>query len=219
MNSITKLKLQIASLLNPKKEKLYFVCSYGGSGSKMLRGFLRNYGKTYHPHSKQPPAKLTHPEKRKDLGEVNFVQKGKLVISNRAKVIYIFRNPIDALKSRYGIEHCKNVEGDWQELPPSIEEYAVIGKDLFGLEIHFNNWTQENEGQRDYSICCIRYETLWHHLKELFDYLEIPHRDLVQFPARKETKRLIDEKTENLLKLMYQPLIDKMDAFPEFSII
>ena len=38
----------------------FYVCSYGGSGSKMLVKYLENFGKVFHIHSRFPPDKLTH---------------------------------------------------------------------------------------------------------------------------------------------------------------
>ena len=41
-------------------EKCFYVCSYGGSGSKMLCKALNAYGKTKHIHSRKPPNKLEY---------------------------------------------------------------------------------------------------------------------------------------------------------------
>tara|TARA_B110000285_G_C14866589_1_gene487139 strand:- start:488 stop:664 length:177 start_codon:yes stop_codon:yes gene_type:complete len=38
--------------------KNFYICSYGGCGSKMLTAALSNYGNTQHIHSKTPPDKL-----------------------------------------------------------------------------------------------------------------------------------------------------------------
>ena len=40
--------------------KIFYVCSYGGSGSKMLCAALRKYGKVEHIHSRNPPDKLCY---------------------------------------------------------------------------------------------------------------------------------------------------------------
>ena len=40
--------------------KVFYVCSYGGSGSKMLESFLQDYGLVYHMHDPNPPNTLTH---------------------------------------------------------------------------------------------------------------------------------------------------------------
>ncbi len=131
----------------------------------------------------------------------------------------MFRNPVNALKSRYSIQHCQNVEGNWRDLPELLSDYAQQGQDRFGLEAHFDAWTQSPRSSRNYEICCLRYETVWEHLKELLDYLEIDRRHLDKIPQKRETKRPTDETTEAALTQMYQPLIDKIDRFPEFTVI
>ena len=46
--------------MHNKKNRIFYVCSYGGSGSKILCNYLNNFGKSYHIHSKSPPQQLTH---------------------------------------------------------------------------------------------------------------------------------------------------------------
>mgnify|MGYP000161795379 CR=1 FL=1 len=46
-------------------KKIFYVCSYGGSGSKMLCKALGKYGKVKHIHSRNPPDKLTYVGKEK----------------------------------------------------------------------------------------------------------------------------------------------------------
>ena len=41
-------------------KKHFYVCSYGGSGSKMLCSALNKYGKTTHIHSRMPPNNLEY---------------------------------------------------------------------------------------------------------------------------------------------------------------
>lgn len=41
-----------------KKDRVFYICSYGGSGSKILQRYLDTFGKTFHIHSRFPPNKL-----------------------------------------------------------------------------------------------------------------------------------------------------------------
>jgi len=41
-------------------KKIFYVCSYGGSGSKMLCSALKKYGETIHIHSRKPPNNLEY---------------------------------------------------------------------------------------------------------------------------------------------------------------
>ena len=45
--------------------KIFYVCSYGGSGSKMLCNALSKHGKTKHIHSRKPPNNLEYIGKEK----------------------------------------------------------------------------------------------------------------------------------------------------------
>ena len=46
--------------ININKNKIFYICSYGGSGSTMLANYLSNFGKVFHIHSRYPPKKLTY---------------------------------------------------------------------------------------------------------------------------------------------------------------
>ena len=41
-------------------EKVFYICTYGGSGSRMLESWFKQYGITYHVHDPYPPEILTH---------------------------------------------------------------------------------------------------------------------------------------------------------------
>ena len=41
-------------------KKIFYVCSFGGSGSKMLCSALKVYGKVKHIHSRNPPNNLEY---------------------------------------------------------------------------------------------------------------------------------------------------------------
>ena len=63
------------------EKKIFYICSYGGSGSSLLFKSLEKYGNAYHIHSRYPPDKLEYVGKlrnRSHLGKSNwfiFIEK------------------------------------------------------------------------------------------------------------------------------------------------
>lgn len=68
----------------------------------------------------------------------------------------------------------------------------------------------------------IKYETLWKHLPEIFEYLEIPTSEIPKFPAQKsrgsDWENLTDEE-KNLLFQMYGEFHQDVMNFQEIEII
>ena len=77
-------------------KKCFYVCSYGGSGSKMLCEALSSYGETRHIHSRNPPNNLEYITGEWFNGEVIPEEKLK-----NYYVIYIYRNPSFSIPSRF----------------------------------------------------------------------------------------------------------------------
>ena len=78
------------------KDRIFYVCSYGGCGSYMLCNYLSYFGKVYHIHSRNTPKNLEY------IGEENSnkyiysewfnhveIEKNKLY---KYQVIYIYKN-------------------------------------------------------------------------------------------------------------------------------
>ena len=163
----------------------------------MLRDFLQRFGNTWHVHTPRPPKKLTIPVW--GAHEFTFTGSTVEVNPNNSDIIYIYRNPVKAIISRYGLSHVANCEGDVQNAPPTLEEYARLGKDYMGLNEHFKNWTSIDRSDRNYSIILVKYEGLWHNLETLFEQLQLPKSLINLFPKRRETRRPESEKFSNQL--------------------
>ena len=78
------------------KTKIFYVCSYGGSGSKMLCTALQKYGQVEHIHSRNPPDKLCYIGKQNGgntyeewFNDVN-IPEAEL---KKYVVLFIYRNP------------------------------------------------------------------------------------------------------------------------------
>lgn len=84
--------------------KIFYVCSYGGCGSKMLCNALRKFGKVEHVHSRKPPDKLQYIGKNGG-GNVYCEWFNGIIIPddelNKYFVIYIYKNPVKSIMSRF----------------------------------------------------------------------------------------------------------------------
>jgi hypothetical protein len=211
-------------------EKSFYVCSFGGSGSKMLQTYLANFGNTFHVHSRKPPNKLTRvgtsdfPEWFNNI-EITEVCKRQSWFKqlNNINVIYIYRNPVDAIYSRFyikrnedcysiSIDHLTNIGAEHWNVP------AVVGnmRDLWKLGEFFNNYTTPNT-QRNYKIYCVNYDKFWDNISLFNSTLNLPDvKEL--YPIRKETKSACSMYIKELNEI-YKPLIDKMEALPPISVV
>ena len=158
----------------------YIVCSYGGSGSWMLVNYLKNYGNSYHIHQRNPPKELTYPDAKREKFSNDKISINEL---KNYKVIFIYKNPIKAIYSRFDSEfHLRNIES--KELNPNA--IFNVKRDLFGITEYYNNYTKPNG--RNYDIYCVKYEDFFNKIEEFNKVLELKKvRDCL--PIKKETSR------------------------------
>jgi len=188
--------------------KIFFVCSYGGCGSTMLCSALSVYGKVQHIHSRTPPEKLEY------VGQTrggncykewfNGIKIPEEKIGNYY-VIYIYKNPVDAILSRFTItEHLKNIQIDCNI---KLDDVINHSTDLYKIKEFYDNYTQYNE-KRNYNIYCVRYEDIFEKQNKLSQLLGIGSLNLI----KKETDRTnIKNKYFDELNKIYKDLIDTMN--------
>jgi len=189
------------------KDKHFYVCSYGGCGSKMLYNYLNNFGKTYHVHSRYLPEKLTH------IKNEHFTNT--LVENNIENyyVIYIYRNPVDAILSRFSNpNHLRHIQ-----CKGSIKLDDVINtkQDLYNLDEFFTNYTSINS-KRNYKIYCIKYEEFFENIKTFNIELGIDNNPKF-YPVKKEREKECPNYIA--LKNIYSDLINKMNNMSYITII
>jgi hypothetical protein len=204
------------------------VSSFGGVASKnFLSGVSQGRNldevRVCHTHMRTPPKE----------------------IPDGTRVVYIFGDPLNAVisffnrrfylhsghgyiaqptrtsRTDWAYEHCKKIQGDFSRFSSEwdLEDYLSQGEDLFGLEEHFDNWIT---AQVDYHIMLIRHETLWDHLTEIFDFLNLPHSEIEKFPpCKKRSSNWQDEPKHIQKKLfeVYGKLYNKIIEHPDIKII
>jgi hypothetical protein len=184
-------------------EKVFYICSYGGCGSKMLTSALRRYGTVYHVHSRSPPGKLqyiTHEQ-------FNGVEVPPELLKNYY-VIYIYKNPVKAILSRftgkpgyYNKRHLRHVGCN-----PHITVDAVISqsKDLYQLQQFYDNYTKP--APRNYDVYCIKYESLFERQNDISAVFDIGPLKLV----KRESDHSDLESKHMELYAIYDDLIQQM---------
>lgn len=188
--------------------KTFFICSYGGCGSMMLCQALSIHGKVQHIHSRTPPEKLEYNGQTEggDCYKVwfNGIKIPEEKIGNYY-VIYIYKNPIDAILSRFQITgHLKNIQIDSNI---KLDDVIKHSTDLYKIKEFYNNYTQYNE-KRNYKIYCVRYEDIFEKQNELSQILGIGSLNLI----KRETNRTdIKNKYFDELSKIYKDLIDTMN--------
>lgn len=187
----------------------YFVCSYGGSGSKMLSAYLANFGNVFHMHSRSPPENLTKAGtsfiEMKNLYKEWFTDS--LIHKDELKnytVIYIYKNPVNAIFSRFdNPDHLRHIE---TKTTTTIENVINTQKDLYGIEEFFDNYTVK---KTNYDIVCIKYEDFFDNIEEINKVLNIENNPKL-YPKRRESKYEKKEKYRSKLEKVYEKLITRM---------
>ncbi len=94
--------------------KVFYICSYGGSGSHMLESWLKNYGLVYHMHDPNPPDVLTHPKRNPVMTQTPDLNSwgGKELNLDKYKpyVIYTYARPECSVWSRCAPTHWLNLQ-------------------------------------------------------------------------------------------------------------
>lgn len=199
-----------------KNDRIFYVCSYGGSGSYMLMRSLQRYGKVHHIHSRIPPKKLQYIGNEKGGNTYHEWFNGIEIPEdkiNNYSIIFIYRNPINVIYSRNNLfsdkRHLKHIQCDENiKLSEVIEEK----KDLYKLEEFFDNYTTNNIN-KNYKIICVKYDDIFCKQHDLSNMLNIGTLNLVNTGKEK----IYPNKEE--LQEIYSSLINKIESFDSIQII
>jgi hypothetical protein len=174
---------------------IYYVCSFGGCGSTILSKLLKPYGQVKHIHSRKPPFQLEYVG-----GHIYREWFNGINVSNpeEYKVIYIYRNPVDAILSRFhNPNHLKHIQCQQVTIDKVIKEK----QDLFGINEFYNNYMNGNTA---YPIICVKYEELFEKQALLSEILQIGPLNFKKIENFKNVDKTI-------LNEIYEPLINKMN--------
>lgn len=221
--NLEKPKLIIPNINYFENNMNYYICSSGGCGSTLLSKYLKNFGNVYHIHDRYPPEKLCY------VGGVNTDEGvyeewfNKVEIPEDKlkcyKVIFIYRNPVDVIFSRFVQQHGPNI--------PHLQHIKCINngliglgdiistkKDLYGLENFYDNYTTQKK--RNYPIYCVKYEQFFNNIELFNKVLGIPDVKSL-YPIKSERLKKITHFRE--LNKIYYNLIVKMRKMSFITII
>lgn len=186
------------------------VGSYGGVGTTFFLDFVSRFKKTNHP---QDDDKIKH----LGMPPVSF--------NKNVRFVYIYGDPMEAATSLFGrgmhnyqSKKLQRDQGAVNEPIPlnlTLEEYAKAGVDHFQFRRHFFNW------YRDYLIhptLFIRYEKIWDHKEEIFEFLGLPMSEIDSFPEKKQRRSKLDDLPDLVLaglKNMYGDFVNELDDIGE----
>ena len=187
--------------------KYFYVCSYGGCGSKVLCNYLKHFGIAYHVHSRNPPKKLT------GVGHNVYMEwfNTKIISdtelnSNEYYVIYIYRNPVESIYSRLKYKaHLLHIQCENTDL--QIKDIVEAKKDLYGITEFFDNYTTANS-DRNYKIYCIKYEKMFENIENINKLFNLNNYPKL-YPQKKESIYNYEYKDE--LTDIYNDLINRIN--------
>jgi hypothetical protein len=181
-----------------KKDRHFYVCSFGGCGSWVLTSYLSNFGTVHHVHSRKPPSVVTTVEHE------HFTTMPTPCLHNI--VIFIYRDPVAALLSvqrRFPLDdHLKNIEAP--DTIVTLDMLAETKQDLIGLTEFYKNYTTPSR-ERKYPIYCVKYEHLFENMSSLNYALGLVDYPKL-YPKKKENKVTEIAPSWTGLIETYQPL-------------
>jgi hypothetical protein len=204
--------------LTSEAKDFYLVSSFGGCGTTFLIDFISKYKKTndrsrggadWLKHTKNPP-------------KLSFIKKAIYIFDKPENTIVYHFSKRDRSFIFWPIHHCRNMEGDWSKISAGwdLGDYLSNGKDLFMFENHFDNWL--NSKDRSYQIMFVKYEKMWDHLPEVFDFLEIDKEEIKNFPPKKQRKtnwKTESNKNQEMISKMYGNFSQRIDSFDDIKIV
>jgi len=171
-------------LLQKRKsyQKVFYVCSFGGCGSKMLCEYLSQFGTVKHVHSRYPPTFLTEIDKNEWFSQKSINEQ----VLKDYFVIYIYRDPVKAILSRFTHPaHLSHIQANPNTTLPQVLESK---QDLYGIKNFFDNYTTPPAIQRNYNIYCVKYEEFFQHINEFNQTFHI-QCDKSQYPVERTTEK------------------------------
>jgi hypothetical protein len=193
-------------------KKTFYVCTYGGCGSKMLCDYLKKFGNTIHVHSRNPPDKLQYIGGRVYHEWFNGIEIPEQILDNYY-VIYIYKNPIYSIYSRFtNPAHLVHIQSDKNI---KLNDVLTSKTDLYKIEEFYDNYTTKNEN-RNYKIYCVKYEGLFDNIPEFNKMFGLENNENL-YPKKNERNHNYQHYDE--LEKIYCNLLEKMQNMDFITII
>jgi len=197
------------------KNMNFYICSSGGCGSTIIFNYLSLFGNVYHIHDRNPPKNLQYIGKENTCEDIYSEWFNNIEIPNEKiqnyKVLFIYRNPIQIIYSRFvsknfkaNNQHLQNIKCTNNNI--SLFDIIVSKKDLYGIEEFYDNYITPSD--RNYTIYAIKYELFWNNISLFNRAIGIP--DIKElYPIKNERPKKMYYIKE--LSYIYKSLINKMD--------
>ena len=182
--------------------RVFYVCSYGGSGSIMLSNALSKFGQVYHMHNRYPPDKLEYVTGKYNEIMTDGTFNGIVIPDeelHKYVVIYIYRNPSLSILSRFKVSlHLEHIESD-----PTItlDQVLTTKKDLYKIREFYDNYTVPNKS-RNYKIYCIKYDEIFYKQNELSSLIDVGCLNLVNTSKRTHSHPILEEIYSELIEII-----------------
>lgn len=192
-----------------------FVASYGGCGSwQLIDYFKRHIRVVHHVHSRTPPEYICGLRKNdgRDVAEKWDTKKTTSLIANddnKAKVLYVYREPIFSLLSRKSnnLYHFRNIDVPQSILRKlsrygfregyvnehSLVNYLKSSEDLIGYEEFFRGYYL-SERNVNYDIISVHFDVLMTDLgiqRRLCAELGVPHENWPEYKKREYRQDIV----------------------------
>jgi len=200
-------------LLQKRKvyEKVFYVCSFGGCGSKMLCEYLSQFGIVKHVHSRYPPTTLAEIDKNEWFSQKPIEEKDL----KDYYIIYIYRDPVKAILSRFTHPaHLNHIQANPNTTLPQV---LAAKQDLYGIENFYDNYTTPPTVKRNYKIYCIKYEDFFQNIREFNKTFHI-QCEKSQYPIEKTTDKPFNVDAIALQDI-YCNLREKMGKMPFIKVV
>ena len=180
-----------------------WVCSFGGCGSNMIAEYLNRKGKKVYCHAWHLQM-CHHPYPIKPLNNPNL------------KCIYIYSDPIDAIKSQ---KRRDLLSTNYQKLNNAKDvPYGGHMQMLSSMERQYNNWVEAASSNSELKIMTINYAYVHDSetIKALGEFLNI---DTTDFPKRmNRTSMSLNLENEECLRSLNAQFIERINNSPPFTI-
>lgn len=139
------------------------------------------------------------------------------ISNNNIKMLYTFADPVDVVLSilkqfetrgeLWIKEHYNHLDVPYHDIS------QIIHEDQLKLENHLNIWMEETR----FPIAFVRYETMWHHQKEISNYLGF-NIELPPFKKRK-AKSSVNNEVKKIIEKTYSQLRSTVNELKDFFIL